>query len=199
MYLGFGAVIIIVFFVLSRLKVFGVIQFFLAFLLWYCFYNSGIHATIAGVIFAFFIPVKKLEKIEHALNRPVNFIIIPLFALANTAILFPAHFYTAITTTLSMGIVIGLLIGKPLGIFLACFIVVKLKWGILPNNTGWHHIIGAGILAGIGFTMSIFIATLAFKDATTIDIAKISALLGSFISIIFSMLWFRFFCKPLTS
>lgn len=198
-YLGVAAIIIIVLYLLMRFKIFGIINFLLGILLWYCFYNSGIHATIAGVIFAFFIPVEQLEKIEHRLHTPVNFIIIPIFALANTAILLPAHFAGAINTSLCLGIVAGLLIGKPLGIFTACFITVKLKLGKLPNNTSWLHVIGAGLLAGIGFTMSIFIATLAFKDAGLIDIAKISALLGSFLSIIFGIGWIYIFCKPLTS
>lgn len=198
-YLAFSAVIILVFFILSRFKIFGIIQFILAILLWYCFYNSGIHATIAGVVFALFIPVQKLKNFEHKLHMPVNFLIIPLFALANTAIIFPEHIIGAITTTLSLGIVIGLLAGKPIGIFLACFTAIKFKWSKLPHNTGWQHIIGAGLLAGIGFTMSIFIATLAFNDAASVDVSKISSLLGSFLSIIFGIIWFRFFCKPLTS
>ncbi len=199
LYLGIAALIIVLLFLLMRFKIFNIITLLLAILLWYCFYNSGIHATIAGVIVALFIPVDKLAKLEHALHTPVNFIIIPIFALANTAIFLPGDIAGAISTTLSIGIVAGLVIGKPLGIFTACFITVKYKWGTLPANTSWRHIIGAGLLAGIGFTMSIFIATLAFKNAATIDIAKISALLGSFLSILFGITWLRFFCKPLTA
>jgi len=197
-YLGFAALIIFVLYLLMRFKIFGIINYLLGILLWYCFFNSGIHATIAGVIFALFIPCNQLKIITHKLHTFVNFLIMPVFALANTAILLPNDITGAISTSVSLGIVAGLLIGKPAGIFIACFIAVKLKWGVLPANTSWRHIIGAGLLAGIGFTMSIFIATLAFKDAATIDIAKISALLGSLLAIIFGSLWFQYFCKPLT-
>ena len=198
-YLGIAAIIILVLYLLMRFKIFGVFNFLLGILLWYCFYNSGIHATLAGVIFAFFIPVNQLQKLEHKLHTPVNFLIIPIFALANTAIVLPENITATINTTFSWGIIAGLLIGKPLGIFAASFIAVQLKWGTLPSHTSWRHIIGAGLLAGIGFTMSIFIATLAFEDNATIDIAKISALAGSFLSIVFGIIWIRFFCKPLTS
>lgn len=198
-FIGFAFIIIAIFFILAKINYFGFIQFLLAFLLWCCIYNSGIHATVSGVIFAFFIPTAMLHKFEQLLHRPVNFIIIPLFALANTAIIFPPHFGAVINTSLFIGIVSGLLIGKPLGIFSACYICVKLKWGVLPAKTGWRNIIGVGLLAGIGFTMSIFIASLAFKDAAFIDIAKIASLTGSLLSIIIGSAWIYFFCKPLTS
>ena len=197
-YLGIAAVIIMLLYLLMHFKIFGIFNFLLGILLWYCFYNSGVHATLAGVIFAFFIPVDQLPKLEHKLHTPVNFLIIPIFALANTAIVLPADILATINTTLSWGIIAGLLIGKPLGIFVAAFITVQLKWGTLPANTSWRQIIGAGLLAGIGFTMSIFIATLAFDNSSAIDIAKISALVGSFLSIISGIVWLRFFCKPLT-
>lgn len=195
-YLGIAAVIILVLYLLMRFKIFGFFNFLLGILLWYCFYNSGIHATLSGVIFAFFIPIEKLPAIEHKLHTPVNFLIIPIFALANTAILLPGDILGSLNTNLSWGIIAGLCIGKPLGIFAACYLTVQLKWGILPTGTSWRHILGAGILAGIGFIMSIFIATLAFEDAATIDVAKISALVGSFLSIILGILWIRFFANP---
>lgn len=195
-YLGIAAIIILVLYLLMRFNNFGIFNFLLGILLWYCFYNSGIHATLAGVIFAFFIPTNQLQKLEHKLHTSVNFLIIPIFALANTAIVLPENITVTINTTLSWGIIAGLLIGKPLGIVSASYVAVQLKWGTLPSNTSWRHIIGAGLLAGIGFTMSIFIATLAFEDNVTIDIAKISALAGSFLSIVFGIIWIRFFCKP---
>ena len=198
LYLVVAAIIILVLYLLMRYKIFGFFNFLLGILLWYCFYNSGIHATLAGVIFAFFIPIEKLTAIEHKLHTPVNFLIIPIFALANTAILIPGDILGTLNTNLSWGVIAGLCIGKPLGIFAACYLTVQLKWGTLPANTSWRHIIGAGILAGIGFTMSIFITMLAFEDAATIDVAKISALAGSFLSIILGIVWIRFFCKPLT-
>ena len=197
-YLGIAAIIFLVLYLLMRYKIFGFFNFLLGILLWYCFYNSGIHATLTGVFFAFFIPIEKLTAIEHRLHIPVNFLIIPIFALANTAILLPDDILGALNTNLSWGIIAGLCIGKPLGIFAACYLTIQFKWGTLPANTSWRHIIGAGILAGIGFTMSIFIATLAFTNSATIDVAKISALAGSFLSIILGIVWLRFFCKPLT-
>jgi len=195
-YLGAAALIIIALYLLMRFKIFGIWNFVLGILLWYCFFNSGIHATIAGVIFAFLIPINEIEKLEHAIHKPVNFLIIPLFALANTAILFPADIASAINSTISWGIIAGLVIGKPLGITLAAYASVKLKFGTLPSNTNWKHIIGAGILAGIGFTMSIFIATLAFNTEYAKDIAKIAVLVGSFVSILLGIVWFALFCKP---
>ena len=197
-YIILACIIILSLFILLKCNRFGFYTFILGVLLWYCFLNSGIHATIAGVLFAFFIPANKLHTIEHYLNKPVNLLIIPIFALANTAIILPSNFVTSINNTLSWGIIAGLLIGKPLGIFLSCFFTVKFKWGKLPNLSSWQHIIGAGLLAGIGFTMSIFIATLAFNDLSAINISKIAILLGSFLSIIFGFVWLRFFCKPFT-
>jgi NhaA family Na+:H+ antiporter len=198
-YLGFAAIIISALYLLLRLKIFGFWNFVLGILLWYCFLNSGIHATIAGVIFAFLVPANVIEKIEHSINKPVNFLIIPLFALANTAILFPANITMALSSSISWGIIIGLVAGKPLGIVLAAYASVKLKFGSLPSNTDWLHIIGAGILAGIGFTMSIFIATLAFETDQIKDIAKIAVLAGSFLSILLGVVWFRSFCKPIAT
>ena len=195
-YIKIAVVIILVLFLLLRFKFFGFYTFILGVLLWYCFLNSGIHATIAGVIFAFFIPADKLHTIEHLINKPVNLLIIPIFALANTAIILPPNLVSSTNNTLSWGIIAGLLIGKPFGIFLTCYLTVKLKLGKLPNLTTWRHIIGAGLLAGIGFTMSIFIATLAFDDLSSINISKISVLIGSFLSIIFGALWLRFICRP---
>ena len=195
-YLLFAAIIIIVLFILLKYKVFGFYTFILGVLLWYCMLNSGIHPTIAGVLFAFFIPKEKLHTIEHALKNPVNLLIIPLFALANTAIILPREMVSTINNSLSLGIIAGLVIGKPLGIFLSCYITVKLQWGKLPNLSSWRHIIGAGLLAGIGFTMSIFIATLAFDDLSAVNISKIAVLIGSFLSIILGFVWLRFICKP---
>lgn len=198
LYLGIAVVVIGLLYLLLRLKVFGFWNFVLGILLWYCFLNSGIHPTIAGVVFAFLIPTDKLKDIEHTIHKPVNLLIVPLFALVNTAILFPSAAGIIFSSTISWGIIIGLVIGKPLGIMVAAYISVKLKFGSLPSNTTWLHIIGAGVLAGIGFTMSVFIATLAFKTPQAQDIAKIAVLGGSFISIVLGIIWFRLLCKPIT-
>jgi NhaA family Na+:H+ antiporter len=157
--------------------------------LWYTMFNSGIHATVAGVLFAFTIPVKKLAELELSFHTPVYFIIMPLFALANTAIVFPEEGLVALNNSFSWGIMAGLFIGKPLGICLACYWMIKRKWANLPSQTNWHQLIGAGILAGIGFTMSIFISMLAFTDHIVQDIAKIAVLVSSVFSMIVGYLW----------
>jgi Na+:H+ antiporter, NhaA family len=190
LYLSAGILIFIMLFCLPRIKIpFGWLNYLLGLLLWYCIFNSGIHATIAGVLFAFTIPLQQLEKIEHALQVPVSFIILPLFALANTAIVVPPDFTMAFNTSLNYGIGLGLIIGKPLGIVLACFLLVRLKWSSLPEGTSWSQIIGAGMLAGVGFTMSIFIALLAFDNPAVQDIAKVSVLIASVIASLIGYGW----------
>lgn len=174
---------------------FGFWNFMAGLLLWFCFYNSGIHATIAGVLFAFTIPVAKLTGIEHALHNYVNFLIIPLFALANTAILIPSGFIQHMSNSLSMGILLGLLVGKPAGILLFCWITVKLKLGVLAKGIQWTHMVGLGLLAAIGFTMSIFISMLAFKDSFTQDISKMAVMVASIIAIVLAYVWFKYFTK----
>src|SRR5690606_5162575 len=133
--------------------------------------SFGVHATIAGVLTAFFLPTtpdaveSPLEKLEHALVKPVNFLIMPIFAFANTNIKFQQEMVDGLFSNLSLGIIAGLLLGKPLGISLMSFLAVKLKISSLPGDVKWSQITGAGILAGIGFTMSIFIALLSFNTA----------------------------------
>ncbi|MCO5239451.1 MAG: Na+/H+ antiporter NhaA [Chitinophagaceae bacterium] len=193
LYLLSGVGITAILFFLPRLKIkFGWWNFALGILLWYCFFNSGIHATIAGVLFALTIPLPYLEKLEHRLHVPVYFIILPLFALANTAITIPPELTAALNSSLNHGIMGGLFIGKPLGIVTACWLLVKLNWGELPRGVSWMQLTGIGILAGIGFTMSIFITMLAFDDAATQDIAKSGVLIASVIAIIIGYIWLCF-------
>jgi len=172
---------------------FGFWNFIFGLLLWFCFYNSGIHATIAGVLFAFTIPMNRLAQLEHAFHNYVNFLIIPIFALANTAIIIPSGFTEHISNNLSIGIMLGLLLGKPLGIVGITFLLVKLKAGTLAKDLQWKHMIGMGLLAGIGFTMSIFIAMLAFKSSFTQDISKMAVMVASLIAIILAYVWFIIF------
>jgi len=162
--------------------------------LWFCMFNSGIHATIAGVAFAFIIPVKDLDRLQLKLHNWVYFLIMPVFALANTAILLPENAMGELGSSASVGIILGLFIGKPVGIVLTCLLLVSLKISPLPRHCGWHQMIGAGLLAGIGFTMSIFIATLAFKSEIA-DIAKVAVLIASVASSIGGILWIRAFAK----
>ncbi|WP_152270149.1 Na+/H+ antiporter NhaA [Agriterribacter humi] len=193
LYLLCGIGIAVALFLFPRLKIkFGWWNFALGIVLWYCFFNSGIHATIAGVLFALTIPLSWLEKLEHRLHIPVYFIMLPLFALANTAIIIPPEFIAALNSSLNYGIIGGLFIGKPLGIIAACWLLVKLKWGELPRGISWMQLTGIGILAGIGFTMSIFITMLAFEDTATQDIAKSGVLIASVMAMITGYIWLYF-------
>ncbi|MGV8879897.1 MAG: Na+/H+ antiporter NhaA [Sphingobacteriaceae bacterium] len=158
-------------------------------LLWYFIHSSGIHATIAGVLTAFTIPMKNdklqnstLEKLERRLNKPVNFMIMPLFAIANTNISLDYGMLHALMNPLSLGIMSGLLLGKPFGILGFSYLAVKLRLSKLPENSRWIQILGLGVLGGIGFTMSIFIALLSFNDPVFQIEAKFTILLTSVIA-----------------
>jgi NhaA family Na+:H+ antiporter len=158
-------------------------------LIWYLIHHSGIHATIAGVLTAFAIPTTKdavespLEKLEHILLNPVNFVIMPLFALSNTNIRFEPEMLEGLTTSLGMGIIVGLAIGKPVGITLLSWVTIRLGISAKPSGANWNHIIGAGMLGGIGFTMSVFIALLSFPgEMLILSEAKFSILSGSVLS-----------------
>lgn len=170
---------------------FGFIQILLGIALWYAMLQSGVEASITGVLFAFAMPVNSLAIIEKAIHKLVNFFILPVFALANTAILLPAHVVDALATPVGMGIFFGLVFGKPLGIFLACRMMVGLNIASLPSNVNWKQVFGMGTLAGIGFTMSIFTTMLAFTDSAIRDIAKISILTAVVGSVVVSYFYFR--------
>ncbi|MBS1752256.1 MAG: Na+/H+ antiporter NhaA [Bacteroidetes bacterium] len=190
LYLMAGVIVFTILLLLPKLKIrFGWWNFLLGILLWYFIFNSGIHATIAGVLFAFSIPSDQLSNLEHRLHTPVNFIILPIFALANTAIVIPSNFTESLSSTLNYGIITGLVLGKPLGIVLACWCLTRLKWGQLPEGANWMQITGVGILAGIGFTMSIFVSMLAFDDHTMQDAAKVGVLIASVIAAIVGYTW----------
>lgn len=156
--------------------------------LWYFMHQSGIHATVAGVLLAFTVPTNKtavespLEKLEHMLVWPVNFLIMPVFALANTNIRFENKMLDGVYNPMGLGIILGLLIGKPLGITLFSWLSVRLGLSKLPSKSNWKHIIGLGLLAGIGFTMSIFIALLSFKRPEYQIEAKFSILVASLLA-----------------
>lgn len=155
------------------------LYFILGIAMWYFIFNSGIHATLAGVLLAFTLPLHKIEALEHVLHDPVNFVILPLFALANTAIILPADFLSVFTSPINYGIFTGLFLGKPIGIVMFSFIAVRTGLATLPQRMRWKHLLGLGFIAGIGFTMSIFIATLAFASAEAQTIAKMAIILAS--------------------
>jgi NhaA family Na+:H+ antiporter len=156
--------------------------------MWYFIHHSGIHATIAGVLVAITLPTtpdateSPLEKLEHLIMKPVNFLIMPLFALANTNITFESGMVEGLFTPLGMGIVLGLFLGKPIGIFIASWLSIKTGLSKMPDKAGWSHIIGVGMLAGIGFTMSIFISILSFANPELLAEAKFSILTASILS-----------------
>lgn len=175
----------------------GILQAVLAVLLWYTIFNSGIEASISGVLIAFGIPVNSIPKFEKAIHKFVNFIILPLFALANTAILLPPDIVNSLQDSVSVGIMCGLVIGKPVGIFIFSRATISLKIARLPTNTNLKQLLGIGSLAGIGFTMSIFTTALAFHDELHRDIAKISILGSLVLSLTLSWIYFLIIDKKI--
>lgn len=160
--------------------------------MWYCMYRSGIHASFAGVILAFILPVSKMPAFEKRLSFPVNFIIVPIFALANTSIPISTAAVSSLSSPLSLGIISGLFLGKPVGITFAVYLMVKLRLVRLANLR-WSKLVGIGILAGIGFTMSIFVSNLSFPDDKLLkDIAKLSVLIASGLAMIAGYAWLKF-------
>ena len=169
--------------------------------MWYFMLNSGVHATITGVLLAFAIPFGNGDEkstsyiLQHALHYPVAFIILPLFALANTAIVVNSDWHYALTHHYTIGIALGLIVGKPVGIFLFTYLSTKLKICSLPEDLNWKSIIGVSFMGGIGFTMSIFITLLAFSDAEHIDNSKIMILVSSLLAGLIGFLYLKFVLK----
>ncbi len=194
---------------LNRFRVMSMIPYLIGgAVMWFLMLKSGVHATIAGVLLAFAIPFTGKEddeeslshKLEHLLHKPVAFVILPVFALANTGIIIGAGALQSLTANNSLGIVAGLLIGKPVGITLLSFIAVSVGVCRLPLDLNWKHIIGAGLLGGIGFTMSIFITNLAFAGRPdVINGSKMAILLASLAAGIIGFLWLKFFGQPAAS
>ena len=190
---------------LNRLRVMSLIPYLLGgALMLFLMLRSGVHATIAGVMLAFAIPFSAKEddkaspshKLEHFLHKPVAYIVLPIFALANAGILVGAEWMQNLTSTNSLGIIAGLIVGKPLGVTFLCFIAVASGICRLPPDLNWRHVFGAGILGGIGFTMSIFITNLAFAgNAETINASKMAILLASLTTGIVGFLWLQNFGK----
>ena len=153
--------------------------------MWYFMLHSGVHATITGVLLAFAIPFGNGNEkstsyvLQHFLHKPVAFIVLPIFALANTAIVFSGDMAQTLTEHNSLGIALGLIVGKPLGIFLMTFLAVTLGFCKLPTDLNWKSIFGVGLLGGIGFTMSIFVTLLAFDHETIINNSKLAILVAS--------------------
>ena len=207
-----GAIVIIAFFYTGDLSVFNLLLMLLSFiglltlnkfgikiflpyliigiLLWHFTHESGIHATIAGVLLACTIPHRKKEKefsllikVEHAISPYVAFGIMPLFAFANAGVSLEGLSITSLLDKVPLGIVLGLFVGKQLGVFVFSYISIKLKVAQMPNNSNWYNFYGVGILTGIGFTMSLFVGNLAFaENMQYMDGVKIGVLTGSLLS-----------------
>jgi len=192
--LGIWAVLLI----LNKMKVYNLLPYLIGGAgMWYFMSHSGVHATITGVLLGFAIPFGNGDEkspsyiLQHWLHKPVAFIILPVFALANTAVVISPGWQHTFTAPLGAGIIAGLALGKPIGILLISFIAVKSGICRLPSDIKWKHILGAGLLAGIGFTMSIFIALLAFEDETIINNAKFLILIASLISGVLGFIWLK--------
>lgn len=191
--LGVAACVALILLVIKYLRnpLSRILYLSLGVVMWYCMYQSGIHATFAGVILSALLPVNKIPVYEKALLFPVNFLVIPLFALANTSIFINAQAIANLLGELSIGIILGLLIGKPAGISLAIYLMTKMRIVKLKTKPDWMLYIGVGILAGIGFTMSIFVSMLAFDDKTLQDTAKLAVLAASALSMVIGYTWLK--------
>lgn len=195
-------VVLMVMIVMNRLKIKYVSIFIiLGIILWAIFLKSGIHATIAGVLLAMTIPVKKdkeqfkssmLFKLEHMLTPWSSFVIMPIFALANAGVHIDfSNFSKILTAPASLGIIFGLFIGKQVGIFGAAYLLIRFKLAKLPAMVTLKHIYGASLLGGIGFTMSLFVSSLSFEGGELLSMAKISIMIASVLSALAGLLVFR--------
>lgn len=190
-------------FIFNRMKIHNLLPYITGGLgMWYCMLHSGVHATITGVLLAFVIPFgdgsekTSSYRLQHFLHMPVAFVILPIFALANTAIVIGSNLQQITEHRYSAGIAAGLVIGKPIGILLMCLVAVKTGLCKLPTGIGWKQIAGVGFLAGIGFTMSIFITLLAFDNADVINNAKLVILISSLLAGSIGLLALHFVLKP---
>jgi NhaA family Na+:H+ antiporter len=174
-------------------------------LMWFLMLMSGVHATIAGVLLAFAIPYSTTQddtespshKLEHFLHKPVAFVILPIFALCNTGIIIGTDWASELSSSNSLGIIGGLVLGKPVGIALLSFAAVSIGICRLPLDLNWRHVLGAGLLGGIGFTMSIFITNLAFVgNAEAINASKMAILLASLTAGTIGFLWLKLLGQP---
>ena len=191
--------IFVILIILNRMKIKSLIPYIIGgIIMWYFMLHSGVHATITGVLLAFAIPFGNGNEkstsyiLQHRLHKPVAFVILPVFALANTAIfLNSGEISNIFAEKYSIGIASGLIIGKPLGIFLFTFLAVLLGISKLPSDLNWKSIFGVSLLGGIGFTMSIFITLLAFENIEIINNSKFIILISSFIAGLFGFFYLK--------
>ncbi|MDP4151746.1 MAG: Na+/H+ antiporter NhaA [Bacteroidota bacterium] len=172
--------------ILNRLNVKRLVFYLLpGIVMWYCMLRSGIHPTISGVLLAFAIPFRRAvighpsERLQHGLHKPVAFFILPLFALANTGIRLSPGWARSLLSENSLGVLTGLVLGKPIGVVLFSLLAIRMGWSSLPADMNRRHVLGLGLLAGIGFTMSIFISNLAFDNPVFVLEGKMAILVAS--------------------
>lgn len=196
--LGLGAIVLVLMGLVGRLRIASSIPYvLLAILMWAFVLKSGVHATLAGVAAALCVPMaarggeRPLERMEHALHPWVAFLVIPIFGFANAGVTLIGLEPSALLEPLPLGIALGLLIGKQVGIFGFAWVAVKAGIAQLPDQTNWRQIHGVSLLAAIGFTMSLFIGNLAFADAAAVDAVKLGVLAGSTIAAIAGFLLLR--------
>ena len=204
-WLGAAVAVFVALVVLNRLRVMALLPYLAGgALMWFFMLKSGVHSTLAGVLLAFAIPFSALRddeaspshRLEHLLHKPVAFMVLPLFALANTAIVIGAGWQLELATPNSVGIMVGLVLGKPLGILALSAVAVAAGVCQLPGDIRWSQVAGMGMIAGIGFTMSIFIANLAFPaQPQLIDSSKMAILLGSLVSAVLGFAWLQIACR----
>lgn len=195
-YLSYAAAVLLLLMLMNRTGINSLWMYLIpGLVLWYCVLQSGVHATVAGVLLALCIPHKTrkgpplLSRLEERLHTPVNYFIMPLFALANTALPIKSDMVTHLSDPIALGVIFGLVVGKPVGIFLFSWLSVTTGLSQLPAGTRFRELAGLGMLGGIGFTMAIFIALLAFRDPGQIVEAKIAILVASLLSGIFGYLF----------
>jgi len=203
--LGIAALCCVVLFVLNRSGVMAKSLYILmGIIMWVALLKSGVHATLGGIILAFFIPIvnpkypnrSPLKTMEHDLHHVVAFFILPVFAFFNAGINLSSIDMSHLTHTVSLGIIAGLFIGKQIGVFLMCWIGIKLKIAQMPTGASWLHLYGIAVLCGVGFTMSLFIGALAFHGDHTLFDERIGIMIGSLLSGLVGYLVLRHACKP---
>lgn len=199
-----GAIgVFLVLFALNSLRVMSLIPYLIGgAIMWVLMLKSGVHATLAGIALAFAIPFTAKQedatspshRLERFLHRPVAYLILPIFALANTGVIVGSDFvHTVLSDVNALGIMAGLVLGKTIGISVFCFTAIALGVCKLPDDVKWSHVVGAGMLGGIGFTMSIFITNLAFvANLPEINTSKMAILIASLLAGILGFVWLRF-------
>ena len=193
-YLSLMLLVFLILLIINKFNVKKFLPYLIAgIFLWDFTHNSGIHATIAGVLLAMTIPHRKKEKdfsllikVEHAISPYVAFAIMPLFAFANAGVSLEGLTINSLLDKVPLGILLGLFVGKQLGVFVFSFVAIKMKIAQMPNNSNWYNFYGVGVLTGIGFTMSLFVGNLAFvENMQYMDGVKIGVLTGSLLSTLF--------------